>query len=217
MITTKALSALALCTLSSAVAFAQEPPPAPLPAPARSAWAALGSPGQLAISVDLPLTSSAPQLSIIHESSSMNGGSETDIRIAPSADYFVIPNLSIGGIIGVETGTGTFANLSGDATTFVVGPRVGYVIPLADQVAVWPRLGIQYIHTSVDNGSYSHVPLILDVPVLWQPAAHFFLGAGLLFSTDLSSSISSGNVSLDVSKTTDVGLEAMIGGTFGGT
>src|SRR5437764_10791819 len=152
-ITTKTLSDLSLCTLSSDVAFAQEPPPPAAPPPARAAWSGgLGAPGQLAISVDLPFGNSAPQLAIVHESRSMGGGSETDILIAPSADYFVIPNLSIGGIIGVGTGTRTFGNLTGDATIFEIGPRVGYVIPLADQIVVWPRLAIEYIHASVDNG-----------------------------------------------------------------
>jgi hypothetical protein len=215
-ITRKTLSALALCTLSSAVAFAQEPPPR-----ARAAWAALGSPGQLAVSVDLPFTNSAPQLSIIHESQSMNGGSQTNIAIIPSADYFIIPNLSIGGIIGVATGTSAVANVSGDSTTFVVGPRIGYVIPFAEQFALWPRLGVEYIHTSISavggDVTVSSVPLILDVPVLWEPAAHFFLGAGLLVATELSRSASGGNLSVDLPKTTDVGLEVLIGGTFGGS
>ena len=220
---TRSLSGVALFTLFSIPALAQEPPAAP--APNRSAMGDFGSAGQIAISVDLPFTAGAPQLSIIHESRSNGGGSQTAISIAPAADYFIIPNLSIGGIIGVATGT-TFVDagvvtISGDTTTFIIGPRIGYVLRLTDQLSFWPRLGIEYLHESISTGgndvSGSKVPLIVDAPVLWHPAPHFFVGAGLLFSTDLSSSVSSGNLSMDASKTTRIGLEAMIGGYFGGT
>ena len=230
----KVLSAATLCTLLSAPALAQEPPPPaggempppssppPVAAGGAAMAAGFGEQGQIALSVDLPFTNSAPQLAIVRESQSMGGSSTTVVAIAPSADYFVIPNLSIGGIIGVATGsTDVGGGVSADTTKFIISPRIGYVVRLADSLSLWPRLGIQYVHTSLSSGGQSatesSVPLIVDVPVLWHPVPHFFMGAGFLVATELTNSGSSGGVSMDQPKTTDIGLEAMIGGYFGGT
>jgi hypothetical protein len=227
---TKVLSAAALLTLFSTPALAQEPPPppggemppptAPPPATAPQATGAFGSQGQIAVSADLPFRNGAPALFLFHESVSMGGTSQTNFGIAPAADYFIAPNISIGGIIGVSHGSVDLGGgYSASGTGFVIGPRVGYVVNLNDQVSLWPRLSIQYAYESVSSGgtdgSLSAVPLVVDVPILWHPASHFFLGAGFVLSTQLSNSASAGGVSVDQPKTTDIGIDAMIGGYWG--
>ena len=52
------------------------------------------------------------------------------------------------------------------------------------------------------------------MPFLYAPAPHFFLGGGPLFRTDLSSSVSSGNVSGDGEKLTAFGVSFLVGGYF---
>ncbi len=232
------LATLALTTATLHSALAQEPAvepapgtaapaapapmPAPMPAQATEAATAFGAVGQLVLSADLPFMHSGPQFAIVHESVSMGGGSATLVDIQPSIDYFVAPNFSVGALFGIEYGSldDNNAILPAGATVTVISVegRVGYNVPLADGVSIWPRLGIGYQHQSVstsgqpDTTSYI-IPLSITVPVLWHPGGHFFVGAGPAFMTQLVSK-TEGN---DNAKTTDYGITALVGGTIGGT
>ena len=178
-----------------------------------------GARGQLAVSVGLPFTSEAPQLEFVHASTNMGGGTSTVLAIAPSADYFIAPNLSLGGLVGIryvsnnEPAGSLF--VSGNITTVTAEARVGYDLALADTLSLWPRIGIGYSHGSsggsTPTASYA-VPLVAFAPLLWHPSRHFFLGAGPIFTTPLVER--SGGV--DQPKTTDVGIQADLGGCFGG-
>jgi hypothetical protein len=161
-----------------------------------------GDSGQLAISSDAALV-------IQHSSPS----DVTSIQIAPAADFFVIPELSVGGFIGFEY---TKAGNS-DATRFGIGPRVGYNIPLTDLVSLWPKIGFSYSHTSVSTdvaiargttlqagSSGDAFALNLFLPIMFHPVAHFFAGFGPFLDTDLS-----GN-----NKVTTFGGKLTIGGWF---
>lgn len=79
----------------------------------------------------------------------------TTFWLAPSADYFVIDNLSVGGLIEFST-TSTSADFKDrngvvntisfpSATNFTFLPRVGYLINLSNRWAIWPRGGVGYI------------------------------------------------------------------------
>ena len=181
---------------------------------------AFGSQGQIAISVDLPFMNEGPQLAIVHESSSMGGGSSTTIGIQPSLDYFVAPHISVGGQVGIAHGS-TGLSVGGSSinqTVIGVEVRGGYELPLTDSVSLWPRLGIGYNHKSYSGGggadsSGYDLDLLVSVPVLWHPASHFFLGAGPALTTQLVNKVEG----TSQSKTTDIGLTALIGGYFGGT
>src|SRR6185503_6103577 len=106
----------------------------------------------------------------------------TIIGIAPSADYFVAPNISVGALIGYASGSSSFMGVSGDATAFAIFARGGYSMMLTDVISFWARLGIGYVYNSQSAGGMSQsgytIPLIVEVPILWHPAPHFFLGAG---------------------------------------
>jgi Outer membrane protein beta-barrel domain len=229
------LGLIASSLIVSLPALAQEPPPpeapppaaAPPPPPPAAAMVApamasgrFGGAGQLVLSVDLPFTNSAPQFAVLHETETMDGPSETVFVIQPSLDYFVIPNLTIGGTLGLtyikESLMGTDVNV----TQVSVIARVGYNLSLSDVVSIWARAGFGYVHASSDSGgssaTVSSTVVIVEAPVLFHPAPHFFLGAGPTFETELSSSLSSGGASMDQPKTTAFGLTAMIGGYFGG-
>jgi hypothetical protein len=199
-------------------------PPAPTPNPTPMAAAApagamgaFGSPGQMAISVDLPLTNEAPQFGILHESMTMGLPSSTRVVIMPSLDYFVAPNVSVGGQVGIDytTTSGTGGGASSSTTILQVEARAGYNIPLGDVASIWPHLGIAYVHASFSGGGQSAylVPLVITAPLLWHATPHFFLGAGPVFTTDLVAK--SGGA--DLPKTTDFGIQALVGGCFGGT
>ena len=211
---------------SAAADAVATPTIAPMPpAPPAAASPKFGAEGQLLLSIDLPFMNEGPQFAIVHESSTMNGLSSTRIVVQPSVDYFVAPCLSIGAQLGIDHVSisipppppGVDAiNASNGGTTLSVEARVGYAVPIADTISIWPRLGLGYTHTSTSYvytpavTGYS-VPLSLTVPFLWHPDSHFFVGGGPAFVTQLV------NKSEGVSgpKTTDYGITALIGGAIG--
>ncbi len=157
---------------------------------------------QIAISSDAALTISNTSLSGV-------SGSTTQIMLQPAIDYFVIQNLSVGGsLLFNYSSTG-----AGHSTSFGIGPRVGYNIPISDLLSVWPKAGLSIARSSVSTdptpavpatGSVSNtaVALNLFVPLMLHPAPHFFAGFGPFLDTDLS-----GN-----SKATTLGGKLTIGG-----
>ena len=213
---------LSLLSMLSTSARAQEaaPPPPAAPSPAVGgppAPGAFGSQGQLVLSTDLPLHQSEPMLALVHESQSMGGGSSTLYAIEPALDYFVAPNLSVGGAIGVIHGVASADGIfTGDATVTAIEilARVGYNVVFTDAFSLWPRLSIGYEHVSVSSGGSSAsgyvVPLSIFAPVLWHPAQHFFVGLGPILSTQLENK-SEGNPQ---PKATDIGIEGTLGGYF---
>ncbi|MET0386479.1 MAG: hypothetical protein ABW321_10995, partial [Polyangiales bacterium] len=119
----------------------------------------------------------------------------TTIQLAPSADYFIIDGLSIGGFVSFDYSKSG----SSDGTRFGIGPRVGYNFGLSDTFSVWPKAGFAYAHsstsTSVDLGesmtsetssTNDAIALNLFVPLVVHPARHFFAGFGPFLDTDLS-------------------------------
>jgi hypothetical protein len=92
--------------------------------------------------------------------------SETTIKswsiwLAPSVDYFLVPNLSIGGLFAVDTTFGssetkittqsaagaTVTTQTADlptVTSFTLMPRVGYLLRVNDRLSFWPRVGVGY-------------------------------------------------------------------------
>lgn len=86
----------------------------------------------------------------------------TRFWIAPSVDYFVIDHLSVGGLIEIAhtattadtttATTSTSVSLPG-ATNVTILPRVGYLIPVSDRIAIWPRAGIGFLSLQQAFGS----------------------------------------------------------------
>jgi len=212
--------ALSLFSFVSTPARAQEPPPPPPPTAVSGppAPGGFGSQGQLVINTDIPLHQTEPEFSLIHESTSMGRGSATRWGIVPSLDYFVAPNVSVGGTIGIihEDLSIDSLGVSGVTMTAIeVGARVGYNVPFSDAFSLWPRLSLAYERVSVSGGTGNDstgylIPLTIFAPVLWHPAQHFFVGLGPVFSTQLTFKIGG----VDQAKTTDFGIQAILGGYF---
>lgn len=166
----------------------------------------MGQPGQIAIHGDL-------QLSFVHESGSAPEGGEdpdsiTTITIAPGADFFVGPGLSLGGQLLYAHSS------SGDSSSDSYGaaPRIGYFAGLGPKVGVWPTASIAYVRASIDSGEsdLSAYKVIVQVfaPLLFQPADHFFLGIGPIFQSDLVSKFEDE----DDTKRTAFGVQTIVGG-----
>jgi len=193
-------------------------PPAPAvpPPPVRLA-SRFGDRGQLAISNDF-------DLSVVNQSISDDGGSTTTLSVAPAADYFVARNLSVGGMVSLAYATSTSGGqVTTSQTTFGIGPRVGYDIPFGDRFSLWPRIAFLFSDASAPpiSGAFgSSAPaysvttfdIQLFAPLLWHPSAHFFVGLGPFFQTDLASTYSSGGTSSSWMKTTAFGVKLDLGG-----
>ena len=180
---------------------------------------AFGAQGQIAISVDLPFANEAPQFAIIHSSTSMGGDSSTTVEVQPALDYFIAPNVSVGGEVGIlyKSTSPAGGGMSISTTGIEVEGRVGYNLALGDMASLWPRIGIAYVHVSASSNGTSAsgytVPLVVFAPFLWHPTQHFFLGAGPVFTTELANKLEG----MSQPKTTSYGIQALIGGSFGGT
>jgi hypothetical protein len=199
------LSMLAAAALAAAVVLAGSRAQAD---PAQG----FGDSGQLAISSDM-------QLSFIGETVSPaqgSGSSGSQIVLAPAADFFVIPNLSVGGQLFFEFISPAAPN-SSTTVGWGVGPRVGYDLAFAENFSVWPRAYFLFeaLSTSSGAGASSVGTLGLFAPVLWHPIPHFFIGLGPFAQTDLLSKVAPpGGSSTTGSKTTEYGVLSTIGGWF---
>lgn len=83
---------------------------------------------------------------------SEGGSRASSIGIAPSLDLFVTDHVTVGGRVVAFRNTSTYvvpsaggaASASFSAAGYSIGisPRVGYVVPLTDDIALWPQLGL---------------------------------------------------------------------------
>lgn len=162
-----------------------------------------GAARQLAISSDAGLF-----IENTSQSGDDDSGSTTNLQLRPAFDYFVIDHLSIGGFVALD-----YSKVpAGDSTTWGIGPRIGYDIPLSDRFSIWPKVGFSFASTSTStevdsplvdgDATSSNVALNLFAPVMFHPVEHFFLGFGPALDTDLSGDV----------KTTTIAGRLSIGG-----
>jgi hypothetical protein len=106
-------------------------------------------------------------------------GDATSFALRPALDYFVIPNLSLGGAIEIDitSGNPTYTN-------FGIAPDVGYEFALSDTWSFWPSLALQMNFPSRGNAT---AQLNVFAPFLVHPAQHFFFGIGPGLSQGLTS------------------------------
>lgn len=166
------------------------------------------------------------------------GGKRTfkslSLWLAPSADYFVIDHLSLGGAVELtRTSTSVEFPVNANATQtvdlpttlgFSIVPRVGYLIAPTNRIGIWPRLGIGYfLKQQIDENanaaastraSFSGVVFDLDVGLLFRVTEELFLRAApeLAFSVagSRSAETNNGRLSTDASFL-QVGLSAGVG------
>jgi hypothetical protein len=208
---------IAMGLAMSHAAFA-DPAPAAAPAAAISGPSTdMGQTGNIAIDADFKVA-----LGWVSTSPPMGSSqSTTVIALDPSVDYFISPNLSIGGAVLLQHTNEEIPNSSNSVTATQIGlaPRVGYVIPVGPQLSIWPRGGLAYTHTTFSvtgspDETQSVWALVASAPLLYHPVPHFFLGLGPAVRVDLSSSVSAGGTSMDSNKTTSLAIESLIGGWF---
>lgn len=177
-----AITSSLLVSSFSLAAAAETPPPRDpgmpeVPANSPSGW--FGGKGQLALLAETGVVFSHTSIS--------GGGSSTTFVLRPAIDYFVIDHLSL----GVFTGVNYEKAAGASATTYGIGPRVGYDIPFTPRFSLWPKAGLSYNTTTLktDTPSVSNtnsaIALNLFVPVMFH-TNHYFVGFGPALDLDLS-------------------------------
>jgi hypothetical protein len=157
--------------------------------------ATFGNKGQVAIAGDFTV-------SFLHA----NGTST--LVLAPAIDYFIAPQLSLGGQVSFE-----YSSFDpGSSSSFGLAPRVGYNIPLAPMFSLYPRAGFSFRHATFSPGGGTSrdanlLGLFVFAPFLFHPVPHFFVG----FGPSLSGDIAGGN---DADHFLTFGLESTVGGYF---
>lgn len=187
-----------------------------LPVVARAQAQDFGNRGQLAISGDT-------NLSLTGTSLSDNGGSSFTFVIQPSADYFVIDNLSLGGFVSYEHLSTSNGGNTANTDTFGVGPRIGYDIRIGNSFSFWPKALVEYAESSTSSGGVSNGgdgwTIGIFAPFLFHPVQHFFLGLGPILTTQVSSNASHSqngqSTSISAPQATTYGLAFTLGGWVG--
>jgi hypothetical protein len=166
----------------------------------------------------------ATDASVSYQSHSRSKGSNTDVHLEPSVDYFVTDGVSVGvdAFIGASSGTsvdslGTRTQFS--STNIGVAPRLGGNLALTELVSIWLRGEIGYgtvneTQASADGtNQHSRTRTWIDIsaPFLLHPGSHFFVGAGPFLFHELSDK-DQFSMENDV---TDLGVSLLLGGWFG--
>jgi hypothetical protein len=190
--------------------------PAPPPAIAPGADAVFGTAGQITISSDL-------LLSAMRFSFEGSPGQETQIQLKPALDVFPVSNLSLGGqlIIGYRSQEDSTSGIDNSSTELGLLARVGYNFTISPTVSIWPRVSLGYVQVSDTPYSGSPeistktVPLQVDVPVVYHPAQHFFIGGGPIVTSTLYSQRDD-TFGAAASRSSGIGLQSTLGGYFQG-
>jgi hypothetical protein len=104
-----------------------------------------------------------------------------------AADYVFRFGLSLGGNVGVGYGKdGDPSKPKGlpHESSWVLGARAGYLLPLSPRIAVWPRLGVGCASYSV---SKAREPLIVSTETAWDltidPQLALVIAPRIVFTT----------------------------------
>jgi hypothetical protein len=136
------------------------------------------------------------------------GAVASEARGWVGAHYFVIPNLSIGATVGLQTaGSSHTETVRGVTTTtdgpslfgFVLLPKVGYALMLNNMLGFWFRGGPGYVRASTSNatndasGARSYWFLSVDALFVITPVQYFGFYAGPQANLSFAGSLSGTN------------------------
>ena len=127
-------------------------------------------------------------------------GGNTTLTLRPAVDYFIMPNITVGGVVDFSTSSGRFAT-----TVIGLGVRAGVNFNITDKLSIWPTAGFSFVHSDVSDGGPSNNAWAFNLyaPFLFHLAPHFFVGAGPFLDVGLSDN-----------DTTAFGIQSLIGGWF---
>jgi hypothetical protein len=135
------------------------------------------------------------------------------------ADYFVSPQLSVGGNFGLALNSWEVEDVAEpSATTFIFGGRLGYWVPINETLSFWPRGGISFLYLSLsDDDDDSEASMLLPAISLEAPLmialGPAFLELAATLDISIAGSAETETLDFDVSAY-EFGLQAGIGLAF---
>ena len=168
-----AFTVVGLLTALPSSASAQDPPP-PAPMPSGSLGQGFGQAGQLVISGE----------TFTGFTKVSNAG--WGFNLQPAADYFIIPNVTIGGAVGFGVG-------SDEARAFRLAARAGFNFNFSEHLSIWGKAGITYGWASLAGNSSSESYANLFVPINYHIVPHVFIGVGPFYNLKLSGDFAANN------------------------
>jgi hypothetical protein len=122
------------------------------------------------------------------------------MTIQPSVDYFVVPNISVGGVGAFIVGNNSFREQ-------LIGLRAGFNVNVTENLGAWARVGVAYDHQTVPGTtpqrSISTTWLTAYVPITYHIVPHLFVGLGPYY-----------NLKVGGDGNTGYGVSSLIGGWF---
>jgi hypothetical protein len=175
----------------------------PVAVPAQKAEPRFGSAGQTVISSDLSFAGSYAEV----ETPTGTKTYTTTVTLSPALDYFAVDRLSVGLAYALQY---NHTSLPGFADTLgnTIEPRLGYALPISDNLTFWPRvaIGLTFVNALTHGAPETDkVDVSAFAPILFHPAPHFFIGVGPLFFKDLTYVKGDGPKALIVGVGTQVG------------
>jgi hypothetical protein len=185
-----------IVALGASTTHAQDPPvpgdtsPAPF-APMALAGGGFGAPGEWVLTMQTTFGGTSGGFLFLHKAS--GGGSE--IAVHPAIDTFLTSNVTVGGVVGIDS-------VSGGSTSLGLAARAGFNMNINGRVGFWPTAGVFATYTSNnDHTSSSSAGLEIFAPFLYHLAPHFFVGLGPSFG-----------ISFNNNQQKDFGIDFVIGG-----
>jgi hypothetical protein len=160
-------------------------------APVAAPGGGFGAPGQWVISGGAAAVEVNGASASFHTHSGGSG-----LTLHPAADYFLAPNISVGGVVG-------FTYDSGGTTIVELGGRAGFDLVINDRVTVWLMGGVSVARASVNHMSSTPSQLTIFAPFLYHVAPHLFAGLGPSLFIGMSGGTDN-----------SFGIDSIIGGWF---
>lgn len=135
----------------------------------------------------------------------------TEFAFILSGDYSRFHRVTFGAEIGFAGEVGEVDTAKG----FRFGGRVGYVVPLASGLSLWPRAGIGYANTTyqfaIEQYTVSSTRVTASLPFVFNPSPLVIVGVSPTFDHDFRATTGD---STPVPKTTAFGVHLMLGFWF---
>ncbi|MFI5302360.1 MAG: hypothetical protein ACHREM_30065 [Polyangiales bacterium] len=158
--------------------------------------------------------------SITSTSHPLVGTSSLDWSVSPGVDYFVGGGVSLGVAVTVS---GHHADVvdpvagpsAQDWKGLALGGRVGVDLRLAEGVSLYPRAHLLVGGSSTSQpygASSNYVSVLLEAPLLFHVATHFFVGAGPYARRDLARDTTYASGGTVANLSASYGLSSLIGG-----
>jgi hypothetical protein len=129
-------------------------------------------------------------------------------------DFAIIDGLTVGGSLGFDVGDTTVGNGKPSFSTFLIAPRMGYVLGLSRPLSLWLRGGLTYFNftfhpdnlpANTDRSTTTWgMSLNLEPTLMISPFEHVAFTAGLILDLPLAGKASTETTVGSITTTTSI-------------